>query len=128
MTRLDEIAARLEAATPGPWEAYGTTVAAMTGPGECGGCSGLPSPAHEPACLWSEVAGAGELDADLIAHAPADLAALLAVVREVAKVSVPVGVTPSDDPWWKGHEEAMRRVRVQLAPLTETTEETNNAG
>lgn len=47
---------------------------------------------------------------------------LLAVVREVAKVAIPVGVTPSDDPWWKGHEEAMRRVRVQLAPLTETAE------
>lgn len=49
---------------------------------------------------------------------------LLAVVREVAKVAVPVGVTPSDDSWWKGYEEAMRRVRVQLAPLAETTEET----
>ena len=51
-----------------------------------------------------------------------DARAMLAVVREVAKVAVPVGVTPSDDPWWKGYEEAMRRVRVQLAPLTETTE------
>lgn len=47
---------------------------------------------------------------------------LLAVVREVAKAAIPVGVTPSDDSWWKGYEEAMRRVRVQLAPLTETTE------
>lgn len=66
MNHLDEIAARLEAATPGPWEAYGTTVAAMTGPGDCGGCSGLPSPAHEPACYWSEIAGASEADAALI--------------------------------------------------------------
>lgn len=50
-------------------------------------------------------------------HAPD----ILAVVREVATVAVPVGVTPSDDSWWKGHEEAMRRVRVQLTPLNETT-------
>lgn len=56
--------------------------------------------------------------------AAAEAPRLLAVVREVARVAVPVGVTPSDDSWWKGHEEAMRRVRVQLAPLTETTEET----
>lgn len=90
MTRLDEIAARLEAATPGPWEAYGTTVAAMTGPGDCGGCSGLPSPEHEPSCLWSEIAGADEPDAELIAHAPADLSSLLAVVREVAGLHRPV--------------------------------------
>lgn len=89
MTRLDEIEARLAAATPGPWEAYGTTVAAMTGPGDCGGCSGLPSPEHEPSCLWSQIAGADEPDAELIAHAPADLSSLLAVVREVARLHQP---------------------------------------
>lgn len=91
MNRLDEIESRLEAATPGPWEAYGTVVAAMTGPGDCEGCSGVVGgPLHEPSCLWSEIAGAGEADAELIAHAPADLAALLAVVREVARLHQPI--------------------------------------
>lgn len=98
-TRLDEIAERLEAATPVPWQAYGTTVAAMTGPGDCGGCSGLPSPAHEPACLWSEIAGADEPDAELIAHAPADLSSLLAVVREVAARHHRTAA--SEDPAWQ---------------------------
>lgn len=53
-------------------------------------------------------------------HAPY----LLDFAREVAEITIPVGVTPSDDSWWKGHEEAMRRVRMQLAPLTETAETT----
>lgn len=49
---------------------------------------------------------------------------LLDFAREVAEITIPVGVTPSDDSWWKGHEEAMRRVRMQLAPLTETAKTT----
>ena len=90
MDRLSEIEERLANATPGPWKAYGTTVAAVTGPGDCGGCSGLISPEHEPSCYWSEIAGAGEPDAELIAHAPADLAALVAFAREIEARHRPV--------------------------------------
>lgn len=56
-----------EKATPGPWEAYGNIVAGITGPGGCGGCSGTLSPDHEPACYWSEIAQAGEPEAQFIA-------------------------------------------------------------
>ena len=58
-----------DAATEGPWEAHEGTVGAMTGPRDCGGCSGLVSPRHEPACFWSEVAGAAPADAAFIAAA-----------------------------------------------------------
>ena len=72
--RLRELA---ENATPGPWEASNTTVAAITGPGGCGGCSGLLSPAHEPSCYWSEIAGACEADAEFIAASRQAVPALL---------------------------------------------------
>ena len=71
MTTIDRDRDRLrrlaDAATPGPWEAFGTVIAAITGTGGCGGCSGILSPAHEPSCYWSEIAGAGEADAEFIA-------------------------------------------------------------
>ena len=57
-------------ATSGGWYAYGDVIAAMTGPGDCGGCSGVVGgPRHEPACEWSEIAWAGESDAEFIAAA-----------------------------------------------------------
>lgn len=83
--RLAEALAVCDAATEGPWEAFGSTIGAMTGPGDCGGCSGILSPAHEPACYWSEIAGAGEADAEFIARArtgyPVALRALQAVLE-----------------------------------------------
>ena len=88
-TRLAEIRARVEAATEGPWEAFGTTVGAFTGPGDCGGCSGLLSPEHEPSCYWSEIAGASEPDAEFIAASRTDLPALLAAVEAVMALHQP---------------------------------------
>ena len=85
MTRpsLAGIEQRTAAATEGPWEAFGTTVGAMTGPVDCGGCSGLPSPRHEPACLWRDLAEASEPDTEFIADARTAVPALLAAVRDV---------------------------------------------
>ena len=80
-SRLAEIRARVEAATEGPWEAFETTVGAITGPGDCGGCSGLLSPAHEPSCYWSEIAGACEADAEFIAASRTDVPWLLGQVE-----------------------------------------------
>lgn len=79
--RLAEIEARLSAATPGPWIAEYS--------GEQGNCV-IPSDAQstrEAVCvtrLYHQQA-----DAELIAHAPADLAALVAVVREVEALHRP---------------------------------------
>ena len=84
--RLRAIRARVDAATEGPWEAFGTTVGAFTGPGDCGGCSGLLSPEHEPSCYWSEIAGASEPDAEFIAASRTDLPALLAAVEAVMEL------------------------------------------
>ena len=55
----------------------------MTGPVDCGGCSGLPSPRHEPACLWRDLAEASEPDAAFIADARTAVPALTAAVRDV---------------------------------------------
>lgn len=71
MTRLEDIAARLEAATPGPWRVYGANYI------DAGPNTNLIANGSVPALG----------DAELIAHAPADLAALLAVVREVAALA-----------------------------------------
>ena len=89
MTRpsLAGIEKRAAAATEGPWEAFGTTVGAMTGPVDCGGCSGLPSPRHEPACLWRDLAEASEPDAAFIADARTAVPALTAAVRDVLKMA-----------------------------------------
>ena len=91
MTRpsLAGIEQRTAAATEGPWEAYEGTVGAMTGPRDCGGCSSLVSPRHEPARFWSEVARAAPADAELIAHARMDLVDLTAAVRDVLKAAAP---------------------------------------
>lgn len=65
MMRLDEIEARLAAATPGPWEAD-----ALEG--------------NLDAANGTRVANVGwwsDTDADIIAHAPADLAALVEFAR-----------------------------------------------
>ena len=91
MTRpsLAGIEKRAAAATEGPWEAHEGTVGAMTGPRGCGGCSGLVSPRHEPACFWSEVAGAAPADAAFIAAARTAIPALTAAVRDVLAALTP---------------------------------------
>lgn len=66
-----------DAATTGPWEAYGITVAARTDPGDCMGCSGLLSPAHLPENHIVEVAEANIPDARFIAAAREAVPALL---------------------------------------------------
>ena len=74
---LVSIRARVDAATEGPWRAYGTVIDAVTGTGDCKGCSGLDWPAHEPSCYHSEVAGSLPQNAEFIAHSRTDLPALL---------------------------------------------------
>ncbi len=86
--RLAEIHARLDAATPGPWIANKRThrngdygwVAEIWGSLNGGG-GALPA-----VCLANEVSGD---DADLIAHAPADISWLLdEVERLTARVRI----------------------------------------
>ena len=100
VNRLDAIAARLEATTPGPWsrDDDGDVIA----PG--------------PACIvTTEGCGWGnDADAELIANAPADLAALLDAVRAV---EILVEIAPHHGPF-TAHEYT-RRLRAMLAPLTE---------
>lgn len=84
---LDRIKARAEAATPGPWEAHGSTVAGITGTGDCGGCSGILSPAHEPSCYWSQIAEAGAEDTEFIAHARTDVDRLTEALEAVLSVA-----------------------------------------
>lgn len=76
--RLAEIEARLSAATPGPWEWVPSAVYAASHVLGGAGEQGFPV-LRTAASGWAIPA-----DAELIAHAPADLAALVAVVREVA--------------------------------------------
>jgi len=81
MSRIDEIEARLAAATPGPWaEGYdaGWTVDQDLYP------DGI-----EIAAMTDQEGDQGRRDASLIAHAPADLAALVKFARDVAALHQP---------------------------------------
>lgn len=86
---LNRIRKQADAATEGPWEAFGTVIDAFTGPGDCPGCSGILSPAHEPACYYSEIAGAGERDAEFIAAARTTVPALLDALEAVLDAHSP---------------------------------------
>lgn len=103
-SKLDAIAARLEAATPGPWKPH------RTGKWEHDNYvvrEDLTGVAMQYALVWQPG------DADLIAHAPADLAALLAVVREVAA---------ANDRYMRGEISATALsigIHAALAPLIE---------
>ena len=74
MSRLDEIRARLAAATPGPWKSW------IEGQeGAWGGSPGVMVPATSGGDFIE--AGRPE-DAEFIAHAPADIAYLLSLLGE----------------------------------------------
>lgn len=102
MSMLDEIEARLVAATPGPWENEGA--------GEVAQHWSRPSPwgpvvSTEVSCGSYCLGGSSkgvvnDADADLIAHAPTDLAALVAVVRVAQKFHQPrTHLDPSGATW-----------------------------
>lgn len=106
MSRLDEIEARLSAATPGPW-AIGTNEknCLIIGSRQTQGwvCVGDPDAAPE-----------AQDDAALIAHAPEDLSALVAVVKAVRRVA--------EDAALPGIHRATieRRLRAALSVLEES--------
>lgn len=110
-SRLEEIAARLEAATPGPWRLGASGIAAVAG----------------REYLVHTIRS--DSDADLIVNAPADVAVLLAVVREVAALAEEwrykgefgwgawqEGEGPDPEGWALDH--AAGKIRDALAPLT----------
>lgn len=73
--RLEEIQQRLDRATPGPWDYIGQGYIVHLGT-QYDGC-GVPT-------VWTRIP-CTDADADLIAHAPTDLAALVAEVRALRK-------------------------------------------
>jgi hypothetical protein len=108
MTRLDEIEARLAAATPGPWWWRNTSEPYLQGARtrivmafrRMGTHAAQPQFRDSDGLLVD--GGKANLnafpDAALIAHAPADLAALLAVVKAVrTKAEGWAGMAPDDD-------------------------------
>ena len=74
--RLDQIEARIEAATPGPWEVFEGT--ALNGNSTRGICQ---EGDDETAIFEDRYIGAA--DAEFIAHAPTDLAATSRALRAV---------------------------------------------
>lgn len=86
---LEAIKARLAAATPGPWRAV-----EMTHYGEPGTGFGWVAGGKQPcgAIMGEESGGAGMLeDAVFIAHAPEDIAALVAEVERLAEANRELG-------------------------------------
>ena len=67
MNRLNEIEARANAATEGPWEAHGSLITSLTGPG-------------------GEVAEASGQDTEFIAHARTDVPDMAAALRAVLEL------------------------------------------
>jgi hypothetical protein len=74
MTRLDEIAARLADATPGPWETVPSWHPGYVAAFDSSRGTQVVAEAHRSGLRLAA-------NADLIAHAPEDLAALLAVAH-----------------------------------------------
>lgn len=88
MTEIDVegIKARADAATPGPWEAFGKAVAAPIADGRCNCAGGIPesSYVHEPHCgLEPLILDVSLADAEFIAHARQDVPALLDRIAEL---------------------------------------------
>lgn len=87
MTRLAEIEARLAAATPGPWgvdhDDEGVFNDTCVVQGNYGWVASGPDSRY-PA--YDEDTEQGRADAELIAHAPADLAALVEFARRVEEI------------------------------------------
>ena len=81
MSRLDEIEARLEAASPGPWEVV-TGGWQVRGP-ECNICGVFHHHVQIHDGGRNVTDNPAERDAELIANAPADLRYLLERVREL---------------------------------------------
>ena len=70
MNRLNEIEARANAATEGPWEAHGSLITSLTGPG-------------------GEVAEASGQDTEFIAHSRTDVPDMAAALRAVLDLHAP---------------------------------------
>lgn len=82
MSALDEIRGRLEAATPGPWTRNDYVDVDQDGAFDLAHVT-APDP-HEPDTAVQGVAmGILRNDAEFIAHAPADVARLLAAVEAI---------------------------------------------
>lgn len=111
MTRLDAIAQRLAAATPGEWEVYDPNEGSVHGALWSVANDAYHNPSSDEA-FGAYVECGGRADADLIAHAPADLAALLAVARAAQQV---IGCDPRSLP----DAIARNRLRDALADLDE---------
>jgi flavin-dependent dehydrogenase len=81
MIDLEAIKARLSAATPGPWRRDGNHRAKVRGGDGDTLTRVVPESSDEP---WSPT---DEANADLIAHAPGDIAALIAEVERLREVN-----------------------------------------
>ena len=81
MTDIEAIKGRLTAATPGPWRRDGNHRAKVRGGDGDTLTRVVPESSDEP---WSLT---DEANADLIAHAPGDIAALIAEVERLREVN-----------------------------------------
>ena len=78
MNRLNEIEARANAATPGPWEADGSAHVLTAG----------DTPTFVARCADPDESDAGVLDAEFIAHARTDVPDMAAALRAVLELHV----------------------------------------
>lgn len=80
-TELDEIQARADTATPGPWVAIGSSVAQEVGQCTCAG--DIPCYGHEQYCGLEGpvILQADPTDATFAAHARTDVPRLIAEIR-----------------------------------------------
>jgi hypothetical protein len=94
VSRLDEIRARLEAATPGPWyaESFAGIFSAAERLREVDESGSLV--ADDPLCVVGDCINT-DSDTEFIAHAPEDIAWLL----KVAEAALDLG-TGCEDPNW----------------------------
>lgn len=108
MTVLDEIEARADAATEGPWEMYDGNEGTEYAPLWCVANDAFHNPPEDEAAEWIgvEIYVGDKPDAEFIAHAREDVPKLVAALRAVEAVHFDAGGSQGyfDDGYsWRGH-------------------------
>ena len=97
MKRLDEIEARANAATPGPWEADGSAHVLTAG----------NTATFVARCADPDGSDAGVPDAEFIAHARTDVPALLDALEKVLRLHPRVVVLHADPEFGRMEDDAI---------------------
>lgn len=119
-TQLAEIEARLRAATPGPWTYKPATGTIFT---QAGYQDPVATVHHQCITIDGKIVSSADVNGPLIAHAPADIAALIAALnlRDLVHVNEVIELQRAVD----GRGETIDALEAELTALREATTESH---